>query len=434
MEFKKSKKTTWFQDTATLLMPLLLVLSELTNSSAFFMAAVLISLLVIRRPFVIFPAYFIASLSSNYFSPMVGLGAGRVFSLILIFSLLLNKDSYSNSGFKNTGVYCIVLVVFNLFSTLFSVSGIFFTFFVMLQNLMILFFLQRQRDVDLDRLSTMLFLSSAIVVLGLLYQATIMGVSLDMSDRYTLESINQNNYAMMCAQLGAVMVAYAFISKKTLIRLISIGFLVISLILIFLAGSRSSLVGVLGAMAVLVLLSFKGNAIKTTILAVFLVVPLIIIYNYAVNSDLYLLQRFSVESVVDSGGSGRTDLIKRIFTEIMPNYFLFGVGIGGVNIMAAGIPKPCHNILIDPLSQIGVIGVVLYWMMIIPIIAKSIKLIQFNKTMSLPIALFFACLINGIGETIFYEKFFWNAITLCTLFCNVINSSNNYHGKIQNVG
>ncbi|MBR6438347.1 MAG: hypothetical protein IKS65_04085, partial [Bacteroidales bacterium] len=258
MEFNNRKNK--IADVVTLIMPLLLILSEVLQTPSPFYAALAISILSLRHPFVIFPAYFVASLSSTYFSPVEGLGASRIFSLVLIVSLLFSKDSFKKTnGYKDIGILCVVLIVFNAFSSLISISGSFFTFFVMLQNLLVLYFLQRQNNVDIERLSLMLFWSSVIVLLGILYEVSLSGIAVDTTERYTVESTNENNFAMMCAQLGTVMVSFMFIKKELIHRLVALVLVLGCVIVIFLSGSRSSLLGLLCSAALLALISFRGN-------------------------------------------------------------------------------------------------------------------------------------------------------------------------------
>lgn len=425
MGFKNQNK--WVMDLVTLLPPFLLITSEVTGNSLLFVLAMIVLLFMIKQPFNIFPSYFIASLSSTYFSPIAGLGAGRVISILLIVSLLLNSTMVNAVGrTKYTGVLCIVLIIYNFFSSSLSLSGNFFTFYVMLQNLLVLFLIQRQNNVNIEKLSQMLFWSSAIVMAGIAIQAMYSGVTFDTTERYSTEYTNGNNFAMMCAQLGAVFIAFFILQKNISFKLISLMFLVISIVIIFLSGSRSSLIGLLTTIIVLPLISSEGLSLKKIFLVAIIVAPIYVLYNYAMESDLYLLRRFTYESVTISGGSGRSELIAQILTEVLPNYFLFGVGIGGANIMAAGIAKPCHNIIIDPLSQLGIVGFVLYWSMIIPILITSFRRIKMDKIILLPLALFVVALINGIGETVFYEKFFWNSISLCLVFSQAIVNRKNY--------
>lgn len=425
MEFKNQNK--WVMDLVTLLPPFLLITSEVTGNSLLFVLAMIVLLFMIKQPFNIFPSYFIASLSSTYFSPIAGLGAGRVISILLIVSLLLNSTTVNAVGrTKHTGILCIVLIFYNLFSTLFSLSGIFFTFYVMLQNLLVLFFIQRQNNVNVEKLAQMLFWSSVIVLVGIAIQTISSGVTLDTTERYTTEDTNGNNFAMMCAQLGAIFISFFALKKGIYYKLISLLFIVLAIIIIFLSGSRSSLIGLISALVVIPLISSEGISLKKIFLAVIILTPVYLMYNYAMESDLYLLKRFTYENVLESGGSGRNELMSRILKEIVPNYYLFGVGIGGLNIVAAGIPKPCHNIIFDPLSQIGIVGIVLYWSMIIPIIGNAFRRIKMDKIILLPLALFITALVNGIGETIFYEKFFWNSISLCLVFSQAIVNRKSY--------
>lgn len=392
-----------------------LMMMAITDNSVFLYAALGISTLFIFCPEVVFTAYFIASLSGGYFS--VGtLGASRILSILVILSLLLQcrksvKPSQSNS------VLWLLIIVYSALSCAFSVTGEISPFLIMFQCLLVAFFLKQAVGVDTELLMHLIILSAfiSIIMLGrhIMQDSTIM-----FEERYTgTEGLNTNKFAMMCAQLGAVMIgAFSFLNNRPL-KVLCLTSFALSVVIIVLTGSRSALIGLMAAALFVVFITQIQGFRKASLPIVLIILVGVILIRYFSSIDSPIIDRFSIEAVSSSGGTGRMGYAQRILNEVVLVHPLFGVGMGGENVMALGIPKQAHNIIIDPISQLGIIGFSIYLCYVLPIIISSFKIRRKSSFIIIPLTLFIAGLFNGVGEVVFYEKFFWNAIALCGLVC-----------------
>lgn len=398
---------------ASALICVCLMMMAITERSVFLYAVIGISLLFIFRPEVVFTAYFIASLSGGYFS-VGSLGASRVLSILVIVSLLFQWRKFSK--ISSTLFFLeIFILLYSLFSCWFSVTGEMSGFLIMLQCLLVTFLLRQSVKLDAELLIHLIIISSAIAIV-LLGIHMLQDTSLLFEERYTgVEDTNTNKFAMMCAQLGAVMIGSFVFLKYKPFQIASLVVYAISILIIVLSGSRSALIGLLVASMFVVFFTQAGG-VKKSILHVALIalVGVGLVYSLS-NIDSPILERFTLEDIMDDGGSGRLGYARQIFDEVILQHPLFGVGMGGQNVMALGIEKQAHNIVIDPISQLGIVGFVIYLCFIVPIIYRAYKIRKKNPFIIIPLTLFFTGLFNGIGEVVFYEKLFWNSIALCAL-------------------
>ena len=137
--------------------------------------------------------------------------------------------------------------------------------------------------------------------------------------------------------------------------------------------------------------------------------------------DAFDLVEISSFGVVDSGGSDRMPAIKVMWKEVFPQYPILGVGLGGANFNAVarqyGIDHPCHNIFFDSLCQLGIIGFLIFLYIVIHYFKTTYRCIKRtnNELCFLGFFLLLTATINGIGETVYIEKIYWNAIALCVI-------------------
>lgn len=389
-----------------------LLLMAITGKSLFLYAAIGISILLLHKPEIVFAAYFVSSLSVGYFSAGT-LGAARFLSVVLIVSLIIQWRKFDKISPLLLFLE-VLIILYSLFSCLFSVTGEVYSFMIMMQSLLVAFLLQRSVTIDSESLIHIVILNSLVVIL-VLFIHMLQDTAIVLGDRYSgTEGVNANKFAMMCTQLGAVMLcAFGFLRNKIL-KIVCVVAFGLSIAMIVLSGSRSALIGLVAATVLFVVI--QGAGVKKTVLSILMIVVVAyIMASYLFTIDSPVINRFDAEVVLEGKGTSRLDFAQIIIDEVISTHLLFGVGMGGQNIMALGIPKQAHNIIIDPLSQLGLIGFILYLCFIIPIIVKSFRVRKKNTLVFLPLTLFVAGLFNGIGEVVFYEKFFWNSIAMCAL-------------------
>ncbi len=410
---------------ALLLVALLMAMS-ITHNVLFFYSVLALSLVRITKPMVIFPVYFVASLSTEWFGLGIGVSAGRYLSVILIVSLFIELIFKRNSRPSNALVSVLFFIFYCLICTILSVTGSFTPFFIILQSLIILLLFTVRKNDDIDTLYVTFYCTAIMVLAGVI--VVIMNVGLAEFALYRMGQIedietNSNRVAMMIAQVGAVFGCDFSIKKFKGTGWISLIFLFLSVFVIILTGSRTGLISIV---ITTIMMYFFQNGLKFkrfVIPALAIAVTLYFALDFLNEMEIAGLDRMSAQEVIESGGTDRYRAIKIMWNDVFPNYPIFGVGLGGENFvkvaLAYGVDHACHNIVFDSLCQMGLIGFVSFLAVIIPLFNKTFLIYKTEKSpiCALGLALFFAACINGIGETVYIEKLFWNALTLCVICC-----------------
>ena len=409
----------------SLLMPALLVTMTITHSVVYFYLIIALALIRINKPFVILPVYFISSLSTGWFAIEEGLSAGRYLSILLMASLLIDmmiKKRINNSS--GDIILVVLFLVYCFVSSALSLTGEFDAFFMMLQSLGILLLFMLRINNDADNLFDRLFYSAIIVIIGISIKAFSEGLDALVDMRYggdMADGVNANRIAMMLAQLGAIFGVSTLLQGLKFRGVISIlGLLIVGFITV-LTGSRTGLIAVIFPFLLLVFMFSKRKMKQFFLPLLVLSIVFAFAYNWIVGQDLAVLERLSVQDVVDTGGADRMRAIRIMMKNVWPDYPLFGVGLGGGNFVAAatqyGMKHPCHNIFFDSLCQLGLVGFMLFFVIVFRIFRKTYAYSkEDNNILSLlGFSLLLAGIMNGIGETVYVEKLFWNAISICVI-------------------
>ena len=411
-----------YSDVLTIILMCSLMLLTRTHNVIFLLIPVWGSFFVIRKPECVFPLYYMAALSNAYFTLGGGQSAGRYLSLLIILSLLfkVNKSNYGKDAF----IPVIALVLLTLISALSSYTGAIEIFIQMSQCFIVLYLLQKYVTVDIRRLMVYIGLASALVILFVFFEA-VSNSAFVFEARYrgVDEGINANRIGMMMEQCAAMMMAFFFLTKNKIIKIGALATFLCATFVVIATGSRSSLLAILVSIPVSLLISASTQSKKTILSVIVLIITAYVAVDYFSEQDTRLFDRFSLQSVEETGGTGRADNAKKIMTEILPDHLLLGSGIGGGNMKALGsqynLQNLAHNIIIDPLSQLGILIYPIFIFILFRLLKPSLKMMKKYKWYIVPITLMSSAIVNGLGETIFYEKFFWNDIALCMLCGNI---------------
>lgn len=174
---------------------------------------------------------------------------------------------------------------------------------------------------------------------------------------------------------------YLVNGRKAWARIFHAVFLILSLYCAFLGGSRGGLLAIVIASVALYFMDFKPTGRRLFFSLGVIVVLIIGMYVVYRNIPEALLQRMTLDSITETGGSGRFG----IYTEHFQSFFqrsnvfrlLFGHGReAAVNIL--GFAN--HNIILDYLWDLGIIGVVIY-------IITTIKAIRYCKCNNSPLTI-----------------------------------------------
>ena len=144
------------------------------------------------------------------------------------------------------------------------------------------------------------------------------------------------------------------------------------------SGSRGALIAVAVAMIITLLQSGKVDAKSVLIVIVFAIIVLLLSIRYIIPlipDDV--LTRMSLKALLKDGGSGRgdlwTDAVRKIWNGSVLR-MMFGYGQYGLTVGTKGVSQTMHNQLIQQLSNYGIVGLVLYLILIY----KSYKSIKLN--------------------------------------------------------
>ena len=411
-------------DTLAIALPVLLLVMVYYDSRLMLWLILGISILCLNHVETIIPVYFISSLSNAYFSVGDGSSSSRYIYIVLLLSLLLNCIRHKSTRFDKNSKQVLLLIVIAFFSCLVSYTGELLPFFQMFQTLLIILFLPMCRGIDVNKLFIIICISCVLVIITVSLQALTSNI-LQMTGRYNMDGeVNANRIGMMIAQCCAFIIATIVSTKSKMFSTILILPFLVGLILIILTGSRSAMIAAVSASLICFLWRMvKYKERKAALLIIGLLVASI--SYFLSNNEVQTIDRFSVDSVEASGGTSRMDNITVIMTKIFPDHFWFGSGLGGDNMKKLGkqysLKNLAHNIIIDPLSQLGIFFYTFYMFFVVPIVLNAIRNVK-RSSLALYIIIMSpltASIFNGVGETIFFEKFFWFELSFCVWINNL---------------
>ncbi len=321
-------------------------------------------------------AFTLFAFVSIYWSVSVELSLGRVVSYVLLFALLI-----SGSVFMYT-------------------------------------------EADLKKIKYALVWSSRLT-------AVVMLVFADYVDgRFRLMGIIEEDPNYLCAYLafGVVYGMGVLTSKKKLIKkLLAVAELTLYLYLVLVSGSRGGLLAIIAA-AVVYLMTYGNKSVKSIgrklifLTLIFTLVMVMIDYL-----PEYLKVRFTVDNVVENGGTGRTELWGQVFDLfINGNVFrqLFGYGTATIvwcfERYGYSEVKVAHNMFLETLAELGVVGLILYAAAIFSFIKAAFKF-KDKFSFSVIICMF----ILSLSTSIYTFKPYFNIMLFIIMLQNMQAEYNN---------
>ena len=241
----------------------------------------------------------------------------------------------------------------------------------------------------------------------------------DISKKLELESgasVSTNDIgSIMAFGCFAVLFAFGLKEHKGVIKtIIKIGYIIAAVSVIFIAGSRKSILAILILFALLFLFCgkdfFKNMSTTQFVLVTLLIVgAAILVYYYLLpnveSTDMY--QRVwgrKAESASESD-LGRIELYKNAMKTFFDN-FLFGLGFNNFSVRNGNYT---HSTYVEPLACSGIIGF-LYLAPYVMILVKQIKLIRLFRDNSEErlwqkelLAFYISFLFVGIGIPYIYK-------------------------------
>lgn len=305
--------------------------------------------------------------------------------------------------------------------------------------------IQQDRDFVVAQLYKYTFISILFVIILVLKN----GTSALFETCLTIASgVNENQLAMALTQMVAVVITYLINRKR---RVFAYCLLFILITGLFLTGSRS------GIIAALLCISFvyfvyivamwktasKNKRAKMIADVIMIDVIICLLYFYLGQKVPAVMDRFTYENVVATGGTNRLDIWKALLTKALPGHYLFGIGFDPINAYYAvqsinGIGHGSHNLIIEILTKTGIAGMATYTLFFTRLFKSLMRNVQKHLELLLPFAVIIAILANGIGEDVLTARFLWFGVGLAYMLLNSIQSAavqspykRNAHGDIN---
>ena len=168
-------------------------------------------------------------------------------------------------------------------------------------------------------------------------------------------------------------------AEKKLSSVIDYALVILFLYVLFLLGSRGTIISIF---ITIILKSIIERRYKELLLIILGIASL----GWYVYDSFYEIigKRFDVDFILETGGAGRTDIWK-VAWEMIKDNFIAGVGIyNSSNIYdyyssiagiggSRGYGRIMHNLYIEILVELGLVGFVLYFSIIVEVFVKKIK-------------------------------------------------------------
>ena len=147
---------------------------------------------------------------------------------------------------------------------------------------------------------------------------------------------------------------------------------------IFLSGSRGGLLAILVTIVSFAVIYPKKTMNKFIILICMLLSVLVLWFAIKPFLSDTIIDRMSIEAVVETGGTHRTEIWASMLNKIKNSSweFIFGRGIGYLHpMMVAGkeVLVVAHNHMIQVLYEQGIVGVIAFLMLVVCCILRCIK-------------------------------------------------------------
>ena len=193
-------------------------------------------------------------------------------------------------------------------------------------------------------------------------------------------SMDPNEWCCYMIAPSAIALSILFDQKKKIIwKLVCAAFLFFSIYGCVLSGSRGGLLSIVLTLFFEVFYFIKKKPIFIFGIMFFTIGMIFIVSKYVLPTlSNNLISRFSFDEMVSSGGSNRIFIWKDILDFLLNNplRFIFGVGFFG----AADVTYVAHNQLIQVLLDNGIVGLILYLMILFNLFieAKKKSMIMIN--------------------------------------------------------
>ena len=331
----------------------------------------------IRKAYIFFLCVYFICLPLGAMNIGVFGSALKLLSIIPIGLALLNIKSFKTSRPLNWYFIYLLIVFFSLLisnnksDSISKAISIFQLFLLMATTGCF-----RYSENDILTIKNVLKWSSRISVVVVLIFGTYKAGRLWLSNNI----INEDpNYFCMYLSFGCICALQCLMKRSSLkIKIFSVLELFIYLMVALLTGSRGGLIAlVIGIITFIVFASKKNMRMKNIL---YIAIVLLLLYiGMGLISDT-LADRFTIQSIVESGGTHRTDLWLQgwdlfINGSIFRKLFGYGIATTMYNFKLGGYTfvNVMHNMFIESLVELGIIGFIVYTIMVFTFLKYAYK-------------------------------------------------------------
>lgn len=378
---------------------------------------VLLSLPLIRRPVAFVPMLFVASWNQAF--GVLGLGAFYYYFLLFIFSLFIcpKSDKEYVGSTSSTRVYvCFALwIILTMFT---SVSHEMSHAIKLSITIVLVFFVSNFRFNSSEYCHKCMIWISFVISFFFFYRAAFSPVEFVVERFYSwgtaaetyqsiMNGVNPNTASPIVAILTIILLIECINRRNPFYLIPSL----MNMYTMVFLGSRTCFYALFIVLAYYFFMFSKTSLrVKVIVFVIALLVATLAIH--LINTmDTHL-----ADSVVEDEGSGRFVNWALLVANVIPNYWLWGIGLGRENYDMLGFSFDADNLYIDLLCQTGIVGFVLFICLFLFTIVKAYRSSKVSKTTDHIYLILVAFVFLGVGESIFDSIFFWGTL----LYANAI--------------
>lgn len=195
--------------------------------------------------------------------------------------------------------------------------------------------------------------------------------------------------------------------------LVIVGCIILS-IAVFFTGSRGGLLALVVGLVAFVLLSDSGIKTRTVVLVAMCILVTVYILQNVLTAEI--AARFSISSVLASGGTGRVEIWGKtydLYRSASPLRWFVGYGYGSAPYLLQsyfGRARAVHNDVIQTLLELGIVGLSMYFFM-----WKEAFKNAFSRRYAAGFAFLVIIAVGSLSMELLIKKVLWNSFYLAIM-------------------
>gem|GEM_PF-3969626 len=244
--------------------------------------------------------------------------------------------------------------------------------------------------------------------------------------RMTLKNADPNNFAAVLVALGTFSFYLVFKSISKLWTFVGIVSSILVIYSVLLTASRGGILTLVFTTFLTLILFSKGNFKRSILIILLLILSVLALFYFNIVDFGFIYERFFGESITNFSSltSRRTDLWKTA-VEGFKQKPIFGFGGSmsvshWINFTTYGNAMSMHNLFIEILVQYGMVGLTIFLLLIIRVLADLKNLLKLNKVhttdntyLLIPFISLATMLFAGLALSWHWRELIWYLIPLC---------------------